>query len=346
MDIKNKTSAGNFIFSFLFLIFPILIFIGLFSEQIQLIYNGAKYEGYNTIEMFKTSFSILRNTSGDPAVALGDTPYLIYVLLFITCGVLILIHSILLIVKTIIGMVKPIDSKRITRHLISISIAIAVYVCVTMGCFHYGYRDTYMTIGAGPIILLVVASISILLVIIIHLSEQTEQKMVNKVFHGIICLVAYIGTICAFISFLDINGGIHIGLIYLIFMIFREIANNGGTNLFGIFIFLIISLALLSVMLGFIPNIIEKSLHTKVKGEDPEVSALKREECSRSLIIKSALWQGFAVIGIIILYITVESLYPDYTYTLGLSGILMVVLSSISLGLSIANKVIENNNKK
>ena len=351
MDLKNKNLALNMIFSFAIFIGVILFPIGLFLEVSQTVVDGVRHGGLTTVQMFKNVVFLLENIDlmGDLSVS-SYLIYYIFVFAFFACGITALIHAIFLIVLTIQGLVKPVDTVKINKHLVQFSIILLTYVCLLLGAFYQYYKDLgYQTIGTGPIILIIDSAVCFVVAAILHLGSNSPRAPINKVFDVCTSAIAYVAVVMLFLGPVMLSGEAQFGLIRWFPTMIDIIINSGSSSSAAKYMialeFSMFAVALLAVASSFIFNVIGNGFALNINRRRFGPASSANPDYAKSSIVKSSLWLGFVLLGSIVMLITLKNVYESLEITLSPTLIICIVLAVISLGLSIANKVLQDKNK-
>ncbi|MBO4667247.1 MAG: hypothetical protein J5666_03870 [Bacilli bacterium] len=347
MDIKNKNLALNMIFSFAIIIAVIMFPIGLFLEVSQTVVDGAANHGLTTVEMFKALIYYFENIDTYVGSEWAFFGLYIFVVAFFVCGIVTLIHSVFLIVFSIQGMVKPIETEKINNHLVQFSVTLLAYVSILLGLYFYFLKDVgSRTIGAGPIILIIDSACTFIIAAILHLGSESKRATANKVLDVITSAIAYVGFVLLFLGPVMVESQLQEGLIAWIPEIMESITNyasSSSSSTASVMIaleFSIFGIVLLAVAFSFIGNVLTNGFGVIMNRRRPA-----NPDFAKSSIVKSSLWLGFTLLGGIILTITLSNVFEPTKITMAPTMIICIVLAACSLGLSIANKVIQDKNK-
>ena len=346
MDLKSKNKVLNIILSILILS-TILLTVGGLVCGLLISETQATMPGYlskdtlidifkNVSDFFKYLSSANFNDQSTAASAMGQLFFfLFYLAAFIGCAIGILVNSIFLLIRTIQGFSKPVPSGRLTRHMLFIAAAIGVYCAVLLGLV-YNTVPSYSYIsglGVGPIIQLVAAFMYVVIACVIHIVVRDDRKMVGKIFQSIITVFAFFTLVILLMNPFDFGEGVSSALPRLVCSLIVYIISGSSGDLTGTAYMAIFGFALVAVSFFTLAKLVCTPLGVDEPGK-------KVNDYGKSAIVKSALFLGFFVIGIVILFVTMQKLgTPDNKFAI--PGILSLAMTGTLLALSIVSKCVD-----
>ena len=340
---KKHPALNAILSSFILFLIP-LFFVGIFVEQIQYIQNGVRIGGLSSVELFRSgveyyqkTFSLTKDFTPKAALMMQ---YSVFMSIFLVTIIICAINSIILFINSIIGIVKPINSSRITRPLLSLSSSLLIYVAVFLGLMYGhvtdGKNSVVTTIGAGPIILIIVAVLGFAFSAIIHCVVEDKRPGVSKMFHIFIGTLSVVGTLLLLLSPVSVYSystkiTAEYGLIRTVLGYIGATTEEGAVEWVMALYLSIIGLALYCVAIGFI----SKTVSIPVSSYNKEV------DYEKSCIVRSSLFLGFTILATIFYYSATTAFYTKYAaVALGWPLILCFVITVLNLAFSIAAKAI------
>ena len=356
MDLKNKNTALNFVFSFLIIVLAFMFPLAMLIEQLRTTYAGVLQGSVSSIDIFKNYISFFENLGKGDVDFVSLYSSLVFIGMFLGIGITAFVHSVIVTVKTINGLVHPVDSRDIIKHLASFAVAILIYVSMLIALYYRRAGDYKLTIGAGPIMLLVIASIALVICAILHVSAKNERKTLNKVFDVTVAGLAVCGMFFVFSGPIIVDGAYKYGLIGLFIQALAALSNGGGGGSGALELMMAVEFSVLgSVMLvvggSSASNLITngfgfQSRQTRVgPAWVPYAKDDKKLDYAKSSVVKSSLFLGFLTLGTTIVVLCYQRLYSPLPVTLSITGILSFIVAASCLGLSIANKVVQDKNQ-
>lgn len=333
----------------------LLPIIGILVEQVQAVVNGAKVYIPNeetglilgsTNQIFKNIIDFYQKSFSGKSTNVSATSmmqYSVFMSIFTVTAIVGLVNIIILFVNSLKRIVNVESDASLSRPLLSLASAIAVYVAVLLGLVYYQgpctkilTGDKLITIGAGPVMLLISAGIDVVLCILLHCACETEKPASSRVFHVFVGVLSFVGTILLFLAptyFSIGNTTTSQGLIRMVLVMFGYLI-EGASPAGVIFLYLaIIGLAFFCVALGFVSKLGVLSLGTYNKKTDYE----------KSSIVRSSIFLGFVIMGSIFYYFAVESFYLDVAVvSVGAPMIVCYIIAALCLAFSIAAKAISS----
>ncbi len=337
----------------------LLPIIGILVEQVQVVINGAKVYIPNeetglilgsTNQIFKNIIDFYQKSFSGKSTNVSATSmmqYSVFMSIFTVTAIVGLVNIIILFVNSLKRIVNAESDASLSRPLLSLASAIAVYVAVLLGLVYYQgpctkilTGDKLITIGAGPVILLVSAGVDVVLCIMLHCACESEKPASSRLFHVFVGVFSFVGTILLFLTptyFSIGNTTTSQGLIKTVLAMFGYLI-EGASPAGVVFLYLaIIGLAFFCVALGFVSKLGVLALGTYTKKTDYE----------KSCIVRSSIFLGFVIMGSIFYHFAVESFMLTTVSTsavvsIGAPMIVCYIIAALCLAFSIAAKAISS----
>ena len=340
MDIKMKSKSANIVLSILIFLFTTLMFSTFYFSQIMSVSADGIVAQVSLQELIEASVEYFKRFTEYASSGFSTFIYSLFfyggflVMLGVTM-IIYLVNYIIVTVKTIQGLAGRDTSKDIIRHILMMITAVAVYVAYLTGIYHQQIPTKAITIGVGPMLMVLISTLLFVICAIIRVSYEDKKKKATRVFKVIISYLAFLGSIILFATAFSYNN-LSYNLLEAIVIGFSRFQTPGQEVISYVYNALFLS------AIGFI--FAGQDTFTKLILHSFGFEVRKKEKQPRdvgtSLITRSILALVFTGGGMALIKVCLEKLNPTYTYEYGIFLMIGAGLAFVSLVLAIIHKII------
>ena len=255
---------------------------------------------------------------------------LAFVIVFAVFAVMGVIKSIILLIKSIKAVSKPEENKPAIKSIVSFGILCLIYDTLVLGIMYSKVQmfggSLKTSLGAGTIMILIAGLLALCAAGAYVFMSRKELPMVTRILDMVTSTFAIVSIMLMLFAPVGVEGST-MGLIGVLAARIGGLASTaimGGTPDFLPVIMGFVGAALLFVALGFGKMVVVNGYRLLDK---------KDVDYPKSSIVKSSLWLGFAVIGVVLSFVF------DKSYSIAIGGIMTFVFVALTLGCAIVNKV-------
>ena len=316
------------IFSILIIAAIVLFYVGVFALPVSSGNDALIYSYYeNFIDIMKSIGS--GGTDVPTIIALVITSGLLVAFISIF-GIVGVIYTIILLVKSIKCLASLNKCRGPLKSLVAYGLSMVVYISLLLGILNIKQYDQIVTIGAGPILVLVSGLICLVAAGYYHFTDKIDRRPVCSALDlatsaiGIVAMVLFF-TLPIIVSYYD--AGYFVGLSALIIAT-SSISSMPETQVIVAMALTMSGLVFSILSIIFARGVIANGFCVKLKDK-------RTADYPKSSIVKSIFWIVFAVAGIVLISVS--------KIEFGVSPIMIsaTALSGVCLILAIVNKVLQ-----
>lgn len=319
----NKKSVFSIVISIVSFVLILLFFIGLLALP-------AAQEGpfnqpriYDFFAKFIAAIEQMQQSGVQAGLValLSSMTAVVFALVF---GIIGIVLSIILLVKSIQRLSGKIDDAAHKAILVKFGVNAILYIALLSGTL-----SGTQTLSIGSEMILSVAILALTGAGLYHIVSKDDRRLVNKILGLATSLAAIVGMILIFMAPVITQANEAHG-------IFASLANvlgsaiNGNEQMMISAIMFIFGAAITIVGFCFAKGVLKNGF-TLEYSKRPEL------DYPKSSIVKSSLWLGFALVGLLLMFIPLASVSG---YGIGVASIIGIVFACAALALSIVNKAL------
>lgn len=314
-----------------------LYVISLFALPIQSSVSGGTTVNsniYDFIKAFNNEIKNMQTQGGDYVTShIGVLFSLLITIVFtLVFGIIALVKSIVLLVKTINGMSGKGEYSALLKSLVSFGTFIVVFIALLLGIISASQPGTKTGLGSGTELMLSIGIISLSVAGVYFIATKDDRKLVNKILGLATSMLAIIGVLLIFAYSLKGEGNqATYGLFWLFTGFVQIIASSAQeTSLIVGYTFAVVGMVAIIVGLGMAKSVMVNGFAIDIDNKKPGFE--------KSSIIKSSVWLGLDIIGVILIAIGLNKA----GLSVGGGAIGGIVVVALALGGAITNKALMN----
>lgn len=257
---------------------------------------------------------------------------LTFVVVFAVFAIMGLVKSIILLVKSIKSISKPEDNKPAIKQLVSFGAMCLTYATLVLAIFYsktnLGYGAALTTsLGAGAVMVLISGLLALCAAGAYVVVTRKEEPLLTRILGVGTSALAVVAIMLMFFAPVasEYSKG---GLVAYLCGLIGGVAASAGSGLTPDYVPVIMAFlgaAMLFVGLGFGKMVLTNGF---------KLSEKKDVDYAKSSIVKSSVWLGLSVVGVILCFVA------NKDYSIGIGGIMTFVFVALTLGCAIVNKVL------
>lgn len=335
---EKSKKVMNIVVNILAFVAIALFIVGMFALPPISLSAGAGSEStsaYNIIDQMIDVIKQLGQTEGPGVGTLVGRllSLLAFVVIFAVFAIMGLIKAIQLLVRSIKSISKPEENKPALKNLVYFGIMCLIYDTLVLAIFYssmdYGLGSVTVSLGAGTIMILIAGLLALCGAACYNFITRKEEPLMNRILDvctSVFGIVAIMLMLFAPIGLEGSKGGV-IALLAGRFGSAISAAIAGTQADYLVLSMTIVGSVLLFVSLGFAKKVIANGYRLEEK---------EGLDYPKSSIVKSSLWLGFSVVGVVLLFAFSSG------YSIAIGGIMTFVFVALALGCAIANKVMSS----